>query len=234
MENKLNEKSIYVTQPSIPPLEEFFPYLESIWHSKILTNCGEMHQKLEAALSKHLGVRHIALFTNGTIALLTALQALRVNGEVIIAESDELIGFGLHPVAEPDLPDVTEKNIVLGKGFYGLELDGDRSWSWALDHAELKVIRAYNPVPSERPSSDQLLSFDLVGRSRGNVWMSVDDSEFVQVLTANQDRSHVDLPVGKRSVKVSFRSDIEARPPGNGDARLMSFQVANPIIRAAH
>lgn len=76
-------RPVYVTQPFLPPLEEFVPYLEKIWHNKILTNGGPFHRQLECALCDYLGVEHIALFTNGTLALVTALQALRVSGEVI-------------------------------------------------------------------------------------------------------------------------------------------------------
>lgn len=76
-------EKIYVTQPYLPPLEEFTPYLEQIWANKVLTNGGPFHQQLEQALCDYLGVAHVALFTNGTLALITALQALRVTGEVI-------------------------------------------------------------------------------------------------------------------------------------------------------
>lgn len=74
---------VYVTQPYLPPLEEFIPYLESIWENRILTNGGPYHQQLEKALCEYLGVEHLALFANGTLALVTALQALRISGEVI-------------------------------------------------------------------------------------------------------------------------------------------------------
>lgn len=73
----------FVTQPYLPPLEEFLPYLEQIWDSKVLTNGGPFHQQLENDLAEHLGVSELALFTNGTLALVTALQALRITGEVI-------------------------------------------------------------------------------------------------------------------------------------------------------
>lgn len=78
-----NDEPIYVTKPFLPPLEELLPYLESIWDSKILTNSGPFHQELEQALCDFLGVKYISLFTNGTLALVTALQALRITGEVI-------------------------------------------------------------------------------------------------------------------------------------------------------
>ena len=95
---------IYVTQPSLPPLEAFIPYLQQIWDNKILTNCGPFHQQLEQALCDYLGVKHIALFTNGTLALVTALQALRIGGEVIttpysfVATAHSLLWNGIKPV----------------------------------------------------------------------------------------------------------------------------------------
>jgi dTDP-4-amino-4,6-dideoxygalactose transaminase len=95
---------IYVTQPLLPPLEEFIPYLEQIWESKWLTNSGPFHQQLEQALCDHLGVKHLALFTNGTLALVTALQALRITGEVIttpysfVATAHSLLWNGIKPV----------------------------------------------------------------------------------------------------------------------------------------
>jgi dTDP-4-amino-4,6-dideoxygalactose transaminase len=95
---------IYVTQPHLPPLEEFIPYLRSIWASKILTNGGPYHQRLEAALCDFLDVDHISLFANGTLALVTALQALRISGEVIttpysfVATAHALLWNGIRPV----------------------------------------------------------------------------------------------------------------------------------------
>ena len=95
---------IYVTQPYLPPLEEFVPYLQKIWDSKVLTNGGPFHLQLEQALCEHLGVKHLALFTNGTIALVTALQALRITGEVIttpysfVATAHSLLWNGIKPV----------------------------------------------------------------------------------------------------------------------------------------
>ncbi|HQU79466.1 MAG TPA: DegT/DnrJ/EryC1/StrS family aminotransferase [Azonexus sp.] len=100
----MKQAPIYVTQPYLPPLEEFMPYLQQIWDNKTLTNGGPFHQQLEKALCEYLGVEHIALFTNGTIALITALQALRVNGEVIttpysfVATSHSLLWNGIKPV----------------------------------------------------------------------------------------------------------------------------------------
>ncbi len=97
-------KPIYVTQPYLPPLEDFFPYLQEIWNNKILTNGGPFHQQLEKALCEYLGVEHLALFSNGTLGLVTALQALRVTGEVIttpysfVATAHSLLWNGIKPV----------------------------------------------------------------------------------------------------------------------------------------
>jgi len=79
----MSQKIITVTQPCLPPLEEYIPYLEQIWGNKWLTNDGPLHQQLEKELAKYLGVKYISLFSNGTLALISALQALNIQGEVI-------------------------------------------------------------------------------------------------------------------------------------------------------
>lgn len=79
----MNNKPITVTQPCLPPLDEFVPYLEKIWETKWLTNNGPLHQQLETELTEYLGVKYISLFSNGTLALISALQALNITGEVI-------------------------------------------------------------------------------------------------------------------------------------------------------
>ncbi len=98
------QPAIYVTQPAMPPLQDFVASLEQIWDSKYLTNGGQFHQRLEQRLCEHLGVEHISLFANGTLALMTALQALGIEGEVIttpysfVATSHALLWNGLKPV----------------------------------------------------------------------------------------------------------------------------------------
>jgi len=100
----MNHEPIFVTQPFLPPLEEFVSSLEEIWRTKSLTNAGPFHQQFEQALSEFLGVKHLALFCNGTIALVTALQALRITGEVIttpysfVATAHSLLWNGIKPV----------------------------------------------------------------------------------------------------------------------------------------
>ena len=79
----MNEKQITVTSPLLPDLEEFHTLLKEIWDSKWVTNNGSFHKQLEKELAEYLKVPYISLFTNGTLPLLTALQALRITGEVI-------------------------------------------------------------------------------------------------------------------------------------------------------
>ena len=74
---------ITVTSPLLPDLAEFEGMLKEIWASKWVTNNGSFHKQLEQALAEYLKVPYISLFTNGTLPLLTALQALRITGEVI-------------------------------------------------------------------------------------------------------------------------------------------------------
>lgn len=96
--------NIFVTRPLLPPLAEFTPYLEKIWSNQHITNGGPFHEALEKELADYLGVKYLSLFSNGTLALLTALQALRITGEVIttpysfVATSHSLLWNGLKPV----------------------------------------------------------------------------------------------------------------------------------------
>jgi dTDP-4-amino-4,6-dideoxygalactose transaminase len=100
----MSQSPIYVTQPSLPPLSEFIPYLEEIWANRVLTNDGPFHKELEQALVEHLRVPQISLFNNGTVALQVALQALCLTGEVIttpftfVATTHAITWSGLTPV----------------------------------------------------------------------------------------------------------------------------------------
>jgi len=104
----------------LPPLEEFIPYLEKIWDAKILTNGGPFHQQLELELAEYLGVEFVSLFSNGTIALVAALKALKICGEVIttpysfIATAHSLLWNELNPIfvdIDPDTFNIDPKKI---------------------------------------------------------------------------------------------------------------------------
>jgi dTDP-4-amino-4,6-dideoxygalactose transaminase len=152
------QKPIYVTQPNLPPLEEFYPYLQQIWDNKILTNGGPFHQQLESELCRYLGVEYISLFSNGTLALLTALQALRITGEVIttpysfVATSHSLLWNGIKPVfvdIDPDTLNLDPARIeeaitphttaIMPVHCYGQPCDTDAIQAIA-DNYNLKVI----------------------------------------------------------------------------------------------
>lgn len=102
--NQMKSDRINVISPLIPDLDEFIPMLRDIWNRKWLTNNGHYHQELEKALADYLGVQYLSLFTNGTLPLITALQALRINGEVIttpysfVATTHAIWWNGLKPV----------------------------------------------------------------------------------------------------------------------------------------
>ena len=95
---------IKVTSPLLPKLEDFVRQLQKIWESGWLTNNGQFHQELEAELRKYLKVQNLCLFTNGTLPLITAIQALNIQGEVIttpfsfVATTHALWWNGIKPV----------------------------------------------------------------------------------------------------------------------------------------
>jgi dTDP-4-amino-4,6-dideoxygalactose transaminase len=97
-------KPIYVTKPSLPSLDDFHESLKEIWKSEYITNSGEFHQELEKKLAEYLGVEYLSVFSNGTLALITALQALNIKGEVIttpysfVATTNSLLWNGITPV----------------------------------------------------------------------------------------------------------------------------------------
>lgn len=100
----MENKQITVTSPLLPNLDEFHELLKEIWNSKWITNNGSFHRQLETALAEYLKVPYLSLFTNGTLPLITALQALRITGEVIttpysfVATTHALWWNGIKPV----------------------------------------------------------------------------------------------------------------------------------------
>ncbi|MCE2658705.1 MAG: DegT/DnrJ/EryC1/StrS family aminotransferase [Rubrivivax sp.] len=151
-------RTLYVTQPDLPPLEDFVASLKEVWDNRILTNGGPFHQRFEQALAETLGVEHLALFANGTLALVTALQALRVTGEVIttpysfVATAHSLLWNGIKPVFV-DIDPVTlnmdparieaaitpQTTAILPVHVYGRPCDV-RAIQQIADHYNLRVI----------------------------------------------------------------------------------------------
>ena len=154
----MGNSTITVTSPLLPPLDEFIPYLKQIWGNRWLTNNGEFHQQLERQLAEYLGVEYISLFSNGTLPLITALQALGITGEVIttpysfVATSHSIWWNGLRPVfVDVDRnsgnlnPDMIEEAItpqtsaIMPVHVYGVPCDTERI-SEIADKYGLKVI----------------------------------------------------------------------------------------------
>jgi dTDP-4-amino-4,6-dideoxygalactose transaminase len=150
--------NVNVTQPFLPPLEEFEPYLKQIWENKLLTNNGPFHQQFERELAEYLGVPYISVFANATLALLTALQTLDIKGEVIttpfsfVATTHALKWNGITPVftdIEPVFgnmdPDKIEAAItpktsaIMPVHVYGNPCDDNRIKAIASKH-NLKLI----------------------------------------------------------------------------------------------
>ena len=102
--NKKNQDQIFVTQPSLPELNELIPYLQEIWESKIISNNGPFHLKFENEICKYLDVPYTSLVSNGTIGLIIALKALGIKGEVIttpysfVATSHSLLWNNIKPI----------------------------------------------------------------------------------------------------------------------------------------
>lgn len=154
-----NNKQILVTSPLLPDLEEFNQYLQQIWESKWLTNNGLFHQQFEKALAEYLGVEYISVFTNGTLPLITALQALGLTkGEVIttpysfVATSHSIWWNQLTPVfvdVEPSIGNIDPEKIeaaitentvaIMPVHVYGQPCDVERIDAIAKKH-NLKVI----------------------------------------------------------------------------------------------
>lgn len=154
-----NDNAITVTSPLLPDLVEFNEYLQKIWEKKWITNMGTFHNELEIALSQYLGVEHISLFTNGTLPLITALQALDIReGEVItspysfVATSHAIWWNHLTPVfvdVDPNTGNIdpskieaaiTDKTVaILPVHCYGCPCDVERIDAIAKKH-NLKVI----------------------------------------------------------------------------------------------
>ena len=169
---------ILVTTPLLPDLQEFSQYLQQIWDSRWLTNNGSMHQRLEKALAEYLGVEYISLFTNGTLPLITALQALGLTkGEVIttpysfVATTHSIWWNGLTPVfvdIEPTTGNMNPSKIeaaitpntvaIMPVHVYGQPCDNEQINAIARKH-NLKIIYDAAHAFGVRKNGDSILNW---------------------------------------------------------------------------
>ncbi len=179
--NMSDNKQITVTSPLLPPLEEFIPYLQQIWDSKWITNNGQFHQQLEKALAEFLGVEYISVFTNGTLPLITALQALGLTkGEVIttpysfVATTHAIWWNQLTPVfvdvdpitgcIDPDKIEaaITDKTVaIMPVHVYGTPCDTERIDAIAKAHGLKVIYDAAHAFKTSYKGSSVLLAGDI-------------------------------------------------------------------------
>ena len=171
------EKPIFVTQPTLPNLDDFVESLKDIWESKWLTNQGKYHEQFEKELAEFLGVKCVSLFVNGTLALITALQELRITGEVIttpysfVATTHALYWNNIKPVfvdIEPDYCNINPEKIeaaitpkttaIVPVHVYGNPCNGDRIQQIA-DTYGLKVIYDAAHAFGVEKNGDSILNF---------------------------------------------------------------------------
>jgi len=164
---------IYVTRPSLPPLEEYIKYLEDIWQNKWITNNGKYHKMLEKELADFLGVEYISLFVNGTLALISALQVLRITGEVIttpysfVASAHALLWNDIKPVFV-DIEPVTMNLDPVRKNLTSESIN----WSWNAPYASKVILTSECPSRRETtPMLQPFISITVVAKVFLAIWV---------------------------------------------------------------
>lgn len=198
MDNRL----ITVTSPLLPNLDEFHAMLQQIWDSKWITNMGQFHKQLEKDLAAYLKVPYVSLFTNGTLPLLTALQAMRITGEVIttpysfVATTHSIWWAGCKPVfvdIDPKTGNLDPEKIeaaitpkttaIMPVHCYGKPCDVRRIKEIA-DCYGLKVIYdAAHAFALEIPKNEE--DYKVAFKESHNVWEKGEPAKHVEVETEN-------------------------------------------------
>jgi len=237
-------KMIYVTQPSLPPLEEFLPYLEEIWENKWLTNNGPLHQQLEKALAGHLGVRYVSLFCNGMAALQTTMNCLELSDEVIttpftfVATTHAIALHGCTPVfcdIDPETYNIdankiealiTEKtSAIMAVHVYGKPCDTEKIEAIAKKY-ELKVIYDAAHAFAVKKDDDSILN-------KGDLSMlSFHATKVFSTLEGGAIISH-DLETKTRIDKLkNFGIENEESTPNiAGNGKMNEIQAAFGLIQ---
>ena len=237
-------KPITVTQPCLPPLEELIPYLQQIWENKWLTNNGPLHQQLEKELAKYLGVKYISLFSNGTLALISALQALNIIGEVIttpfsfVATTHSLWWNKITPVfvdIEPEYMNldpakieaaITEKTTaIMPVHVYGNPCNVDEIQRIADKHG-LKVIYDAAHAFGVRKNDTSILNYgdlSILSFHATKVFSTIEGGAIISH-TAEM-KHHID-----NLKNFGFRDEIVVEEPGI-NAKLKEVQAAYGLLQ---
>ncbi|MFB6340657.1 DegT/DnrJ/EryC1/StrS family aminotransferase [Saccharicrinis sp. FJH62] len=240
-------KKILVTQPFLPPLDEVQPYLEQIWKNKWLTNKGPFHQELEQKLAEYLGVKHVALFSNGTLALLIALKALGIKGEVIttpytfVATAHALLWNNLKPVfADVDPvygnldPNSVEKAItkkteaILPVHVYGNPCDVNGLQEVA-DKYSLKIIYDAAHAFGVKVNENSIMQYGDLSV------MSFHATKLFNTFEGGAIACHTDEMKNKIDHLKNFGFDGETTIIGTGiNAKMNEFSAAMGLIQLKH
>jgi dTDP-4-amino-4,6-dideoxygalactose transaminase len=240
----MNKKPIYVTQPSLPPFNEFVESLRSIWESKRLTNVGPFHEEFEKKLAKYLGVKYLSLFSNGTLALITALQALKITGEVIttpfsfIATTHALWWNKIRPVfvdIDPEYYNLDPKKIeeaitpqttaIMPVHVYGNPCKVDEIQSLAVKH-NLKVIYDAAHAFNVRKGGVSILKYGDISVLSFHATKVFNTFEGGAIVCQNEAmKHHVD-----NLKNFGFRGETIVEEPGI-NAKLNEFQAAYGLLQ---
>ncbi|MBE0640066.1 MAG: DegT/DnrJ/EryC1/StrS family aminotransferase, partial [Bacteroidales bacterium] len=238
---------ITVTKPFIPPLEEFHPYLEQIWKNGQLTNNGPFHRQLERELAEYLGVKYVSLFANGTLALVTALQAMRITGEVIttpysfVASTHSLWWNNISPVfvdIEPKTcnldPDKIEAAItpqttaILPVHVYGNPCDVQRIQEIA-DNYRLKVIYDACHTFGVRVNNEPVLNFGDLSVMSFHATKVYNTFEGGAIISHDEKtKRHID-----DLKNFGFRGETTVIAPGI-NAKMNEVQAAMGLLQLKH
>lgn len=240
----MNQKSITVTQPCLPPLEEFMPYLQQIWDNKWLTNNGPLHQQLEKELAAYLGVKYISLFSNGTLALISALQALNITGEVIttpfsfVATTHSLWWNKITPVfvdIEPEYLNLDPKKIeaaitdkttaIMPVHVYGNPCKIDEIQAIAYKHG-LKVIYDAAHAFGVKKNGNSILNYgdlSVLSFHATKVYSTIEGGAII--CHTEEMKHHID-----NLKNFGFRGELVVEEPGI-NAKLNEVQAAYGLLQ---
>ena len=244
LNNLILKDPILVTRPSLPPLNEFIEYLETIWEEKWITNNGTFHQLFEKQLAEYLGVEYISVFSNGTLALITALRALNITGEVIttpfsfVATTHSLWWNGITPVfadIEPDYMNIDPKKIeeaitpqttaIMGVHVYGNPCDVEAIQKIA-DKYHLKVIYDAAHAFGVKKNGESILNFGDLSVLSFHATKTFNTIEGGAIVCHSAEmKHHLD-----NLKNFGFQNEITVEEPGI-NAKMNELQAAYGILQ---